>query len=143
MEYNLTQRSSYLFYSYTCSSRILSDCLRFSHDVVRCWVTSCWPVQGYIMGTLQVAHTASAKHYSLSSLLLIILDICLNIDLILSTYIQKCLCLHLHQHSLGKLQSVFCQVLLPNQLLGKLSKIKTTKHMEFSICWLTPLPKNT
>ena len=24
--------------------------------------------------------------------------------------------------------------------LGKLSKIKTTKHMEFSICWLTPPP---
>ena len=24
--------------------------------------------------------------------------------------------------------------------LGKLSKIKTTKHMEFSICWLTPHP---
>ena len=24
--------------------------------------------------------------------------------------------------------------------LGKLSKIKTTKHMEFSICWFTPPP---
>ena len=91
MEYNLTRGSSYMFY--TCSGRILSDCLRFSHDVVRCWVTSCWPVQGYTMGTPQVAHTASAKHYSLSSLLLIILDICLYIDLILSRYINVYVCI--------------------------------------------------
>ena len=33
-----------------------------------------------------------------------------------------------------------CNQEFPLSQLGKLSKLKTTKHMEFSICWLTPPP---